>query len=274
MTQQQGMTFKCVLSYLLFAWIMTDVRGQFVEDGVLSETLYVSGYEQACATPIQEYMLCVATGESCIDENLALLTCTNNCPSEVKAAIDCVLFDMDCTMAILQWNQCSLSRCAGEYLVPYADCMAEQKTKNQEECSSCPYMASGESSELLSLSPPSCSVFEEDYCTWQSCCEPCQYYLNFYGKCMQTNFGTCDNFLNENPNLPTCPLQIENALPPSELEAEEEEDVGDGSTNGDTNENQTKKDSAFLEGGYSRMTWISILCGLLLLFSSSCLLDW
>jgi hypothetical protein len=62
-----------------------------------------------------------------------------------------------------------------------------EKQREMNECSSCPFLATA-SGELLTV-PPTCSVFEEDYCTWQDCCEPCQYYLNFYGECMQVNFN-------------------------------------------------------------------------------------
>jgi hypothetical protein len=273
--KQEKKAFKCIF-VLLLALTLTfrDVRGQTVTDDDDDDPLgnvYLVGFEQTCVIPIQEYLVCYSTKDvtesDCFDEYVAVLACSNNCASFYEAVIWDFLLDQDCTNNMFQWIKCSQSHCAGVYLDPYVQCVEEQGAMNQ--CSSCPYLASG---ELLTLTAPTCSVFEQDYCTWQTCCEPCQFYLNFYGECMQVNFGTCEGYFEENPDLPTCPLQIQNALPPPPPEDEEKDSSeNDGSssntTTTDTNDSSPTNSSSL---DYSRMSWLS--CVVLML---SCLeLSW
>jgi hypothetical protein len=119
---------------------------------------------------------------------IAVLSCANNCASVYESIVWCVATGGDCTFLFFDWIQCSYSYCADTYLYLYGQCVEKQREMN--ECSSCPFLATA-SGELLTL-PPTCSVFEEDYCTWQACCEPCQYYQNFHGESMQMNFNNWD----------------------------------------------------------------------------------
>jgi hypothetical protein len=257
----QGARKKSFISSVIFALIIfCNVVGQtaaalVLEDGVIGN-LYLKGFEETCAKPITQYLDCLSTknvtGSSCYNENLAVLTCTGNCPSDFASSWLCLIGGGSCTISIFQWLQCARKFCSDTYLLPYGQCVAEQKTTS--ECSSCPILATVSSSALLTL-PPTCSVFEQDYCAWQSCCEPCQYYLNFYGKCMQVNFNSCQDFFLSNPDLPTCPLQIQNAAPPADISG------GDDGTTTDTGNNPT---SNFIHGPRSwslpsKMTFGSLM---------------
>jgi len=201
---------------------------------ISSDMRIINYLEEICAEPIQEYLSCLSTKDetraTCYNENLAVLRCTGNCPTEFDTSLLCLISGGDCTSLILQWVQCGREFCADTYLVPYGQCVAEQKkTTTSSRCSSCPTLvASSEATALLTL-PPTCAVFEQDYCEWQTCCEPCQYYLNFYGRCMQVNFNSCQDFFKANPSLPTCPLQVTGATQPAGPDDTVPSDGGSGS---------------------------------------------
>jgi hypothetical protein len=278
MSNKQGMTFKWVF-VLLFAWtlIVGNVRGQTEtedEDDDALGNIYVAGFEEICAIPIQENEECYSTsdetGSNCLDERIEVLTCSNNCASVFESITWCIATGGDCTFLVFDWIQCSYDYCASTYLSLYGQCVEKQREMNQ--CSSCPFLATA-SGELLTF-PPTCSVFEEDYCAWQSCCEPCQFFLNFYGECMQVNFGSCNTFFEENPDLPTCPILIPDALPPPSTSEEAEgtpgpTPMGDPpATNSSVLDDTSSSTNSSSDLDYSRMTWLSSVVVLLL----SCLL--
>jgi hypothetical protein len=264
MKNKQGMAHKWIF-VLLFAWTLVtigNVRGQTEtdDDGALGN-IYIEGFEEKCDVPIQENELCYSTkdttGSNCFDETIAVLSCANNCASVYESIVWCVAVGGDCIDLIFDWTQCSNSYCADTYLSLYGQCVEKQREMNQ--CSTCPFLATA-SGELLTF-PPTCSVFEEDYCTWQDCCEPCQYYLNFYGECMEVNFNSCGGYFDDNPDLPTCPLQIADALPPRTSDDDDDAEVLPKNDGGNVTNDNSPTNASDLD--YSRMTWLSCIVLLL-----------
>jgi len=251
---------------LCLANIPEAVHGQTaaeIEDGAIGN-VYVKNFEDKCSLEIDEYLACRSTKNetksTCYNENLDLLECTRNCPDNFDSSWICTLSGSnDCILLIYQWLQCAKQFCADNYLVPYGQCVAAQKTTGQ--CSSCPKLVAGsESTDLLTLTP-TCAVFEKDYCEWQSCCEPCQYFLNFYGRCLQVNFKSCQDYFEDNPSLPSCPLQVTGATPPQALPGDiDEANDGDGPTNDAVGESSPTTDSfsSSLATSWSLMVFIAL----------------
>jgi hypothetical protein len=81
---------------------------------------------------------------------------------------------------------------------------------------------------------------------------------------MQVNFNNCGEYFDENPDLPTCPVQIPNALPPSTSEDDDDEvDEDDSSKNDGRNVTNDNSPTNASDLDYSRMTWLSCIVLLL-----------
>lgn len=207
-------TVILILAVFLFSILAFRVDGQAFEDGAIGN-IYVGRFEETCSRQLNEYSSCLdtkpTTGASCFNENVALLECigdspNGNCANEFRVSWTCAAFGGTCVSQIANWVGCATDYCAETYLIPYGQCIQEQR--KQSLCSTCPILVVD---DALVVSKPVCSAFQQDYCDWQACCEPCQYYLNFYGRCMQVNFNVCNN---QNALLESCPYVVLDATQP------------------------------------------------------------
>lgn len=84
---------------------------------------------------------------------------------------------------------------------------------------------------------------------------------------MQVNFNSCKDFFQSNPDLPTCPLQVQDAEPPSDNPGDDttppsENSGGDGATTTTTTSGSSAMGNITFESGswlLGRMTFVSLI---------------